>query len=158
MPRGGPHNRKPTALKVLRGTDRPDRQPVNEPKPRPIAPEMPAALDRWAKRCWKYNAPILERLGLLTEADRDVFAAYCRAYGRYEKANRRLARVEREHPDDIDVIRKAEVSVEKAEHAMRLLAGEFGLTPAARGRLSVAPEVNDDDEAFFALPQRKARR
>jgi hypothetical protein len=45
------------------------------------------------------------------------------------------------------VIRKCEISVERAEHAFRLLAWEFGLTPAARGRLDLhLPSESSLDE------------
>lgn len=146
MPKGGCHNKKPTKLKVLQGTARKDRMPANEPQPTPIAPEMPKGLDRYAKQCWQRNVPILERLGLLTEADMEMFISYCQAWSRYCHANKRLKKVLKE-ADDIEVIRRAEVSVEKAEHSVRLLANEFGLSPASRSRLSV--EVKNDEEGIL---------
>ncbi len=147
MPKGV-HNKKPTALKVLRGTARPDRLPANEPKPRPVAPEMPTGLDYYSKQAWKRNAPVLERLGLLTEADADIFYAYCHAFSRYVQANRRLKQIIKIADNNIKVVRQAEVSVENAEHSLRLLANEFGLTPAARGRLNV-PEVKSNEETIL---------
>lgn len=148
MPKGG-HNKKPTALKVIHGTARADRLKANEPKPTPIAPDPPSWLDRTAKAIWRKYAPMLERLGLLTEADGESLAAYCQAVSRYMAAVKRLKKVARESPDDIELIRKAEVSVEKAEHSMRLLANEFGLTPAARSRIDVPPEAAKDGESIL---------
>lgn len=145
MPKGGCRNKKPTALKVLQGTARPDRIKKGEPKPVPVAPAPPAWLDRTAKATWRKYAPMLERLGLLTEADGESLAAYCAAVSRYVAATKRLRKVTRTSPEDLEAIRKAEVSVEKAEHSMRLLANEFGLTPAARSRIDVPPEASDDE-------------
>ncbi len=145
MPKGGVRRKKPTALKVLQGTARPDRCPANEPKPKPIAPEPPAWLDRTGKATWRKYAPMLERLGLLTEADGESLAAYCAAVSRYVAATKRLKKVTRENPDDIEAIRKAEISVEKAEQSMRLLSNEFGLTPASRARINLPPEANDGE-------------
>jgi P27 family predicted phage terminase small subunit len=149
MPKGGCRNKKPTVLKVLQGTARPDRIKKGEPKPAPVAPPPPAWLDRRARATWRKYAPMLERLGLLTEADGESFAAYCQAVSRYVTAVKRLKKVGREAPDDIELIRKAEVSVEKAEQSMRLLGNEFGLTPAARSRIDVAPEASDAGESIL---------
>ncbi|MBE3589874.1 MAG: phage terminase small subunit P27 family [Firmicutes bacterium] len=109
-----------------------------------------------AKRKWAALAPRLERLGLLTEADADTFGAYCEAWSRYVDACRRLRRVLRTNPEDAVSIRKAEVSVEKAEHSMRLLAMEFGLSPAARSRIDLPPQDEDDDfERFLSQGQER---
>lgn len=149
MPKGGPRTGKPTALKILQGTARPDRIKKGEPKPVPLAPDPPAWLDRVAKATWRKYAPMLERLGLLTEADGESLAAYCAAVSRYVAATKRLKKVTRESPDDIETIRKAEVSVEKAEQSMRLLGNEFGLTPAARSRIDVSPEATNNGEGIL---------
>src|SRR5690606_15032073 len=99
MPRGGPHNRKPTALKVLQGTARPDRVKKGEPKPRPIAPEPPPGLDRFGKEAWRRLAPLLERQGLLTEDDAELFWAFCQTWSQLRKAVRELNKM---NPRDED--------------------------------------------------------
>ncbi len=149
MPRGGPRRNKPTSLKILQGTDRPDRVNENEPKPRPVAGERPSGMDYYAKQKWDYLAPRLERLGVLTEIDGDLLEAYCRAYARFRRANLRL---EKAAKSDADMDwRKLEISVEKAEHSMRLLAGEFGMSASSRSRLSVNTEQEEDAfEAFLS--------
>lgn len=146
MPRGG-WNRKPTALKVLEGN--PGKRPLNqnEPKPKPIAPKCPSWLDREAKKLWKQLADQLEKLGLLTEVDGPMFAALCAAYSRWRRAMETLRDMDPADP----AFRKVSVTAEKALAEMRMLAAEFGLTPAARGRLSL-PEatVDDDFDDFLA--------
>lgn len=157
MARGG-HNKKPSNLKVIQGTARADRMPANEPRPTEIAaPKPPAGMDRYAKRAWVRLTPILERLGLLTESDLETFTALCHAWGRYERALRRLKQVEKRADvfDDLDTIRRAEVSVEKAESSFRLLATEFGLSPASRSRLSVETQ-GDEDESILGQLWRQA--
>jgi phage terminase small subunit len=64
-------------------------------------------------------------------------------------AVKRLKKVVRENPDDIELIRKAEISVEKAEQSVRLLGNEFGLTPAARSRIDVPLEAANDAESIL---------
>lgn len=147
MPRGGAHNVKPTALHLLQGTNRPDRAPSHEPQPATVTPQMPPGLDAYGRQAWKRNAPILERLGLLTEADGDMLALYCDAYSQWRiasKALRKLAPTDEEY-------RKVAVSVEKARDQMRFLAGEFGLSPASRRRVNVAPaEEKDEFQEFLS--------
>ncbi len=92
MPRGG-QNRKPSNLKLVQGTFRPDRASGDEPKPRPLVPDPPPGMDYYALRAWRRLAPILERLGLLTEADTEMFISLCDAWGRLERARRRLKMV-----------------------------------------------------------------
>ena len=148
MPRGGPRSNKPTSLKVLHGTARPDRVNENEPKPRPVSGEKPAAMDYYAEKAWDYLAPKLEKLGVLTEIDTLLFAMFCEAYGRWERSRRRLKDTMK--AGDNDDIRRVEISVEKAEQSVRLLAGEFGIGAAARSRLSVQGEQEEDAfEAFL---------
>jgi P27 family predicted phage terminase small subunit len=150
MPSGGPRTKKPTKLKVIQGTFRKDRAPANEPKPRPIAPSMPADLSGRARTLWKRLKSKLEKLELLTELDGPMFTTMCEAWARWYDARARLRGVLRSQTKvkDLALIRKAELSVERAEHSFRLLANEFGLSPAARARLDVdvGKEVDDLDE------------
>lgn len=167
MPTGGVRHRKPTNLKVLQGTARPERMPENEPRPAPIAPRMPLGLEPTARRTWRRLSPILEKVGLLTVADREQFAALCQAWARYDVASARLRRTLEleaagqearevwgpvEQHEMAGRIRTAEVSVERAELCFRLLANEFGLSPAARSRLNVQPPASE--EAFEEYLQR----
>lgn len=153
MPRGG-HNRKPTKLHVLQGTDQPSRTNPNEPKPKPVTVvKVPPGMTPGARKAWKRLAPILERLELLTESDIETFTALCQAWGRYENAVKRLKKIEHvaDPMEEIDIIRKAEVSVERAEHAFRLYGQEFGLSPASRARLQVSPGKKDDESILDRL-------
>lgn len=147
MPRGG-NNRKPTALKVLHGTARPSRL-KNEPKPRPLTPEPPPWLDDIGLAVWRKYVPILERTGVLTEADGELLAAFANAMSRYVRAIERRRRIEQEHPEDLALQRKAEVAEEKAEAAVKALGVEFGLSPVARSRIDL-PEVKPGEDSLLA--------
>ena len=147
MPRGG-KNRKPTALRVLQGTARADRTPKNEPKPRPVAPKAPPWLDPVGKRVWRANAPVLERLGLLTEADGNAFGAFCEAFARYLAAVKRLRTAVK---DGATELRPWESSVERALHDVRQLGAEFGWSPGSRSRLSVAEGGGDGEDVLAKL-------
>lgn len=138
--RGRP--RKPTAVKKLQGTARKDRTPKREPKPR-TGVEAPAVLSKEARAEWDRLAPELERLGLLTIADRAQFAIYCDAVARWTKLTEKL--------DKLDEMTEAqgkagyrqqvaEVALQKSYgEIVSRLAGRFGLDPSARAGLDVLP-------------------
>ena len=79
---------KATALKLLDGTL--DRRSTRELLPPRTRPSCPAHLTPTAKTEWKRLATVLHELGLLTQIDRTMLAAYCQAYGRWVEAERRL--------------------------------------------------------------------
>ena len=104
-----------------------------------------------AKREWRRVAPILERLGLLTEADGTALAGYCQSYARwreceaiideegpvYETESVQGGRMVRSHP----AIRAGQSHLAQ----VRFFCAEFGLTPSSRGRMTVPEQLEDDD-------------
>jgi P27 family predicted phage terminase small subunit len=78
---------KPTQLKILQGTWRPDR--ANPAEVSPAAPADLSALS-WlsdgAQDKWSELAPTLARNGLLTECDLDALALYCSTWERWRAA------------------------------------------------------------------------
>lgn len=82
--------RKPIPSKIinLRGgtahTHRPPRD--QEPEPPEEMPTCPRHLDRQAKKEWKRAGKILDTIGLLSELDMAVFAAYCISYSKWVDA------------------------------------------------------------------------
>ncbi len=159
MPKGI-KNAKPSHLKLVQGTFRPDRAPSKEIAPPPVKTiDPPKGLDVHARRAWRTYGPMLRRLGLLTEADLQAFVLLCQTWARHERAQARLRAVYRQKPnvtiEAIEYIRKAEVSVEQAGRELRQLWSEFGMTPAARSRLDVSappPTEEDDFERFMNAP------
>jgi P27 family predicted phage terminase small subunit len=150
----------PTALKVVMGN--PGKRPLNhlEPKPGNAVPTCPAHLQPTAKAEWKRLAKQLHQLGVLTELDRSVLAAYCQAYGRWAEAERKL----KETPV---LLRTPAGYVQpspwlaisnKSVELMHKFAAELGLSPASRSRVTTKPigrkpweyPSNDDDDEYFS--------
>jgi P27 family predicted phage terminase small subunit len=122
-------------LKLLHGNPGHRRiHPELEPEPLAAVPEPPDCLDDYAAEEWRRVAPQLLALGLLSALDIPLLALYCSAYGQWRTAVEILAREQipegsaRAKP--LAQIRKA-----AAEQILRL-AGEFGMTPLARSRLT----------------------
>lgn len=147
---------KPTALKVIEGNRGKRPLPENEPKPRPKAPACPSFLDAEGKRLWKKLAPKLERMGLLTEVDGEVFTTLCTAWSQFvacgkfikEENQSLMQKVDRPDPDggtheEIKVSPYVTLQKQLSE-VIRKLASEFGLSPRGRTGLSVGTEKNDD--------------
>ena len=159
---------KPTALKKLAGN--PGKRALNssEPQPEKIVPAMPRGLPKRAQRFWKDHAEKLERLGLLTAVDGPAFTLMTLHYavalealtiiqqgldlpadeeGRQQSVMAGLLQV-----DENGAMRKHPLLQVWRENstAFRHYAAQFGLTPAARGRLSIPePTEEDDYEAFL---------
>lgn len=139
---------KPTALKVLDGN--PGRRPLNlnEPKPRPIAPDCPSWLDAGAKREWRRIAPALERLGLLTEIDGAALAAYCQSYSRWRQSQEVLRKKGLTFETASGYLMpRPEVGIgNRALIELRAFCTQFGMTPAARARMQLYETGSDYDE------------
>lgn len=141
---------KPTALKLIQGTARPDRINKREPKPKAGAPACPRHLDQVAKAKWRELAPQLVTLGVLTKVDGDALAAYCEAYSRWVAATLELeAFGALTYVGDKGMIRKhpAVGIASEALGNMALYGGKLGLSPADRARVhgSQEEEAEDDD-------------
>jgi len=143
--------RKPTRLKVLEGTYRPDRAPQSEPQPDPSTPSCPTWLHPEAQREWRRLVPHLEELGLLTQVDRAALAAYCQLYARWWQAEREIEKHGMvQYTDTGYAVQRPEVGVSNtALTQMRRYLVEFGLTPAARTRID-APTAPDKPRNAFA--------
>lgn len=147
MGRRGPAP-EPTALRVLKGNPAKRPLPKAEPKPELAAPVCPSWLDPEAKREWEQVAPMLLRLGLLTEADGAALAAYCQAYATWQQAARAI------REDGVTILNPSgalhanpAVSVmQRSLELVRKFAQEFGMTPSARGRMVMAGRAEEADE------------
>ena len=74
-------------LEITGGTLRTHRPaPKNEPDPPAKMPPCPKHLDKEAKKEWKRSGKILQTIGLMTELDMMILAAYCEAYSRWTQA------------------------------------------------------------------------
>lgn len=112
------------ALKSLQGTSRPDRtQPTGvseEFEPVALMPPPPAWMtDAWALDEWHKLGPILLRVGLLTKGTLNGFAQLCSLHGELATGYQN-----KQSPQGTTL------------NAYIKLITEFGLTPAAAGKIS----------------------
>jgi P27 family predicted phage terminase small subunit len=151
----------PSHLRVITGTFRKHRAPKNEPMPELGIPPVPPELSDDAKAEWGRVAPDLYRAGLMTHIDRAALAAYCAAYGRWARAERLLRKLGEDGADGLltktakgNVIQNPLIGIaNKAANDMMRFAAEFGMTPSARARISVAPAPgNDPALKYFSGP------
>lgn len=147
----------PTALKLVKGNPGKRRTNKREPKPRRVIPSPPAHLSDEARGWWGWFAGFLDRMGVLTEADAAALEQLCELYvelkglrkvvedeGRfYKTTNQNGDAMIRPHP--------AVAQLADTDRRFRGYLSEFGLTPAARSKVSTMGDDADSDpaEAFF---------
>lgn len=149
--------RLPSHLKVVTGTT--DARRVNraEPKPPVRIPPMPPGLSRKAQDAWNRTAPLLERMGVLTDMDAMALEQLCIVYGvlmtakdalddfgdfSYSTKSESGPEMRRAHP---------EVAVYfEALRQFNNMLGSFGMTPSSRSKVSISPlkEVDPLDHFF----------
>lgn len=145
---------KPTQLKVLQGTDRPDRVNSHEPKPDLSIPVPGDHLSLEAVMEWGRITPELKKLGLITEIDHAALEAYCETYGRWvilcrlmkEPDFKWIEKTSKGTPIQNPVVGMANTCLS----LMHKFLVEFGMTPSSRTRVSVPPQQNDENP-FAAL-------
>jgi P27 family predicted phage terminase small subunit len=132
--------KKPTALKKLEGTYRPDREVDNvfEPEPQQKPPKCPTGYPAGFAAEWKRVCEGLIEYGMLASVDYDTIEAYCDAVVTFRKASRILAK----EGLTTFMTNKTGITYEvaspyvtiKKDAATRMLqiAREFGFTPASR--------------------------
>jgi len=152
MGKRGPRS-KPTRLKLIQGTYRSDRASSNEPAPEAVAPKCPTFLKGEARREWKRVSDELESLGLLSRIDRGALAAYCTAWATFVEADKII------RTEGMTFVtqkgyhqQRPEVGIRsRAMDQMRAFMSEFGMTPAARTKISVPDPVINPDNPFAEL-------
>lgn len=142
---------KPSRIRELGGNQGHRRLNKNEPKPSSIA-DCPAWLANEAREEWNRLAPELEALGLLSNLDASALAVYCESFQRWRRATAHIA----EHgPVDRTengyAVQSPFVSIANgAAETMRKLMIEFGMSPAARSKVSAVPKRDQEEESFWA--------
>jgi P27 family predicted phage terminase small subunit len=147
----------PTHLKLVRGN--PGKRPLNESEPKPTRerPSAPAHLSDRAREAWGYVSGVLDRMGILTEADTIAVEMLCEAYADYLEARETLKKygsnyyettsakggtMLRSHP--------AVAVMQDADRRIKAWTAEFGMTASARSRVQVnGQEEADPADRFF---------
>lgn len=151
----------PTALSLVRGNPSRRPPPKNEPKPTVTQPDPPDYLPDEARKEWLRVCPLLADVGLMTEIDVAVLAAYCGAHADLIAAmdkQRGRSTVLRTHNGNW--IQSPFVSmIRQARQDMVRFGAELGMSPSARAGMSieVAPTAGkqspeqDKTARFFAV-------
>lgn len=127
-------SKKPSQLKVIAGTDRPDR-PDPELVDLPLVGAVPDPPD-WlpnahAVKEWKKLAGVLHATGLLTEAGLGPLAVLCSLFGKIVQLNA-----------------AGETPTGHMIAQYRSLANDFGLTPVAQGKVKGGGKEVPDGNPF----------
>lgn len=134
---------KPSAVKKAQGTFHKNRSARNEVAPPPGVPPRPAWLDAEGRAEWQRVVPQLQALGILSEIDGAMLADYCAAHSLSVRATKKYQREGPSVKVNGQVQRHPMIKVaQEARAQARLLAGEFGLSPSSRSRIS-APDKDE---------------
>lgn len=111
-------------------------------------PACPRHLGKEARKEWTRVSRILHRAGLLTQLDRAALALYCTAYERWVEAEMMIRKhgLLTESPNGHWVQNPYLAISNKSLDQLKRLAGELGLTPAARSTIKTPHEHEDSDE------------
>lgn len=165
MPAGRP--RKPTAIHVLNGNPSkiPDletrfaQEPQFEQYTPQNVPPPPKRLLKVGAECWKVNTPMLAAQHLLTQADLAMLEVYCDTWEKYCRVNDEINRVgsmvykphARTQPNStyLDTLPQVRLRAQLSKQLLEI-SREFGMTPAARGRM-ISPEAKEEEDAMARL-------
>ena len=141
--------RVPTRLKILQGTYREDRAIKNEIFPDPNIPEAPDFLSEDALIEWGRITVQLSKLNLLTEVDRAALSLYCQAWGRivkYEKVVAEKGELYITKKNKNVQLSPAMWVINKAYEQVYKFLSEFGMSPAARAKVTSNKKEGAKDE------------
>ena len=144
---------KPAAVRSLHGSRTrphhhdeptiPDERTTSDEAPR--VPRPPRGLVRSERAFWARFAPLLAGARILTPADVETLADYCRACAAVEDRSRRLRAVFRKRLLDTRMVSLLDSQIRGWVERKTKLAGELGLTAISRTRVAWSghPQVKD---------------
>jgi P27 family predicted phage terminase small subunit len=146
---------KPTPLKRLEGTWRPDRANPAEPEPPKllVGSRPPRWLrDKLARRYWRELVETLAPIGILAVTDQTALALLAHTFGEWRRWAEACERIDEPTYGDQVVRLRPEFGLrDEAEKRLLVLLREFGLTPSSRTRIRAlgAPASTDPAEEFL---------
>ncbi|MBP2302535.1 P27 family phage terminase small subunit [Azospirillum picis] len=138
---------KPTHLKLVTGTAQKCRTNKREPKPERSIPSPPAHLTDKAKTTWGAVSVILDKMGVLTEADGMAMVGLCEAYADLLAARESLSRPLTMVSEGADGEKASTIIFAEAGERYYWTIGKGG--PMRRARPEVA-DIADADRRFAA--------
>ena len=149
--------KKPSAIRILEGNR--GHRPIPEEVEVEGAAICPRGLSKRAKKEWKYLAPELRKMGLLTKLDQGNFAIYCEGVAdleEYQKIIREDGKV-LTAPDGRKQLHPAIGALDRLKTQQRQYSAMFGLDASSRAGLPVV-ESQEPDEFELWLARKRARR
>lgn len=144
----------PTAILKLRGSRlAKDREKQNEPTPERGIPARPANVQDEARKLWVKITKLLDNMGVLTKIDGGQLERYSIYFVQWRQMQRVIEKfsstdmvlVGALKSDELrSVIRNAWAESHRLDGALKQIEMQFGLTPAARARLSCLVNGNSD--------------
>jgi P27 family predicted phage terminase small subunit len=143
----------PTPLRIIRGNPGKRPLPKNEPKAEPYLPPAPSTLSPEARKEWRRVGRELRRLGLVSNIDRALLAAYCEAWARFVEANDKLRQYGSivKTPNGMPTQSPYLQIVNKATEQLAKIAVEFGMSPSARTRVKAADAPDEAVDKWAGL-------
>ena len=144
---------KPTNLKLIQGTYRPDRANPSEPKPRAVIPPCPKFLQGEAKKQYQKTAKKLARIGLMTELDDLALSMLCQGWQEYLDNTEQVKKsgILVKSPNGFPVLNPYLIAANQAIKKVRSLLAEFGMTPASRSRIQATATSEESDDEWSKL-------
>lgn len=146
---------KPTNLKVVTGN--PGKRALNKQEPDPeylndLTP--PSFLSESAKIVWNEIAQNLRNARLLSKIDVPILGMLCESIASYRKANKQCSDNPLVHSENTggDVLSQWKIVEAMSMKQVLALAKEFGMTPAARTRIALQPQLslfNEPGEGYL---------
>ena len=142
--------RTPTAILKARGSQRGKQRAKCEPTAPDGIPVCPASMSRDEKVVWRMLIARLDSLGVSSKADSLLLRRYCEAIIERKSLRAQVAAEGHTYPCGLQQKQHPALArIGKLEDQLLRYDQEFGLSPASRARLSVAPAKAKDDLADF---------
>lgn len=155
--------------------EREQKEPIrSKQSKRSATPEVAAAIDglqppKWLKkeglRIWQRLAPPLRDRRLLTQADAETFARYCRNFARWLKMQAELDKAGETYESEsahgkLKRVNPAFLIADRVERQLLAIEDRFGLNPAERQRIFAARAAGAGapGDLFGNLPQPSEHR
>lgn len=136
----------PTNVKILKGTARKHRLNPDEPQPEIEIPDPPEILKGDALKEWRRITVELEKMGLMSKADRTALAAYCQCYARWVEAEKTIQESSlliKTNNGNVAPNPAIKIANTALTHMLKYLT-EFGLTPSSRTRVAAKPKKKEN--------------
>lgn len=132
------------------------RGKANEKRGEPMPPavtatdkaEPPRGLDAEGKRCWRRAVELLTKMRVLTDADLSLLERYCVFMSRWMRLRKKIKKLDQVANGaalfDLDHEQQVVKTLGAYHDRLTKIEIEFGLTPAARTRITRIPEEKND--------------